>query len=102
MTGQPTRITLVLVAALIVGISGCATTAQVEEAMSMARQVQSDAAAARDAAGAAARTAEEAKRAAAGAQGTAESARSAADQANACCAANTEKLDRMFKESMRK
>ena len=97
------RLAIVLLVGLIVGMSGCATTSpQLEEAMDMARQAQSDAVAARDAASAAARAAEEAKRAASAAQRTAAAAQSAAEQANGCCAVNSEKLDRMFQESMRK
>ena len=101
MKSSSKRAALILLTAMTVALSGCATTS-VNEAMEMARAAQSDAAAARDAANSVAnavataqRTAEDAKRAAMAAQ-------SAADAANNCCAANSEKIDRMFKESMRK
>ena len=53
----------------------------------------------RDAASAAAN---EAKTMASSAQSAADAAKRAADQANACCSANTEKMDRMFKSSQKK
>ncbi|MDH3646795.1 MAG: alanine-zipper protein [Gammaproteobacteria bacterium] len=103
MKVTPSRVALVLMAGLI-GMSGCATTSptQLDEVMEMARQAQSDAVAAREAASAAARAAEEAKRTASAAQSAISSAQSAADYASSCCAANSEKLERMFRESMRK
>ena len=46
--------------------------------------------------------AEEAKRIAANAQNTANSAAQAASQAQACCAANTDRIERMFERTMSK
>lgn len=95
------RAILVLIAAMSVGLTGCATT-QVEEAMSMARQAQADATAAREAASKAASAASAAERTAMDAKRAAMAAQSAAESAGNCCAANSEKIERMFKESMRK
>ena len=101
----PIRRTLVVAtAAALVGLSGCATVTQeqLDEAMSMARQAQSDANAAKQAASAAQQTANEARSTASAAQRAASAAQGAADSANSCCSANSEKLERMFRESMRK
>ncbi|NND60479.1 MAG: hypothetical protein HKN49_09455 [Gammaproteobacteria bacterium] len=104
MKALSSRVLVILTAGLVVGLSGCATvtTEQLNEAMTMARQAQSDAASAKQAATSAARAAEEAKRTASAAQSAAAAAQSAASQANNCCTMNSEKIERMFKESMRK
>jgi hypothetical protein len=103
------RLALTAALALMVGMTGCASTdavkkaqATADEAKSMASQAASDAAAAKTAATAAESTAADAKRMAANAQNTANSAAQAAAGAQSCCNANTEKLDRMFKKSMSK
>ena len=101
MKSNLNRAALVLLAAMTVGLSGCATTS-VNEAMEMARTAQADAAAARDAANSAASAVAAAERAAVQAMRAAMDAKSAADAANNCCAVNSEKIDRMFRESMRK
>lgn len=104
MTIFQRRLTSLLAAALLLGLGGCATVTeeQLNEAMSMARQAQQDAAAAKQAAGSAQRAADEAARTAQAAQRTATAAQSAAADANKCCAANSEKIERSFRESMRK
>ena len=76
---------LVLAATLT---AGCATTGQLDE-------VKKEAAAA-SAAAAAAQTA------ATAAQATAAQAQASASDANSCCQANTERLERAFKHSLRK
>ena len=97
----------VLTAALAaaMGLAGC-TNAQLEqevsEVRSIAQQAASDAAAAKSTAEAANTAAADAKRMAANAQNTAQSAAQAASAAQACCNANTEKLERMFRKSMAK
>lgn len=65
----------------VTGISGCATTRDLDKIESQLASIQ----AAADAAAA-----------------SAASAQAAADAAQACCNANTEKMDRMFKQSMAK
>ena len=62
-------------------LAGCATTAEVEEARMLAQQAM-DAAKAADS--------------------HAKAAMESADRANACCAANTERLERAMERSMRK
>ena len=104
MTTFQRRFSTILVSALLVGLSGCATVTQeqLDQAMDMARQAQQEAAAARQAAGAAQNTAQEAQRAAQAARTAATAAQSAASEANSCCRANSEKIERSFRESMRK
>ena len=102
MKARSSRILVVMLAGLLVGLAGCTSSQQLEEAMDMARQAQSDAAAARQAASSASSAAAEAKRTADAAARAAQSAQSSADQANSCCNTNSEKIERMFRESMRK
>ncbi len=102
MKARSSRIVAVVMAGLLVGLAGCTTSEQLDQAMEMARQAQSDAAAARQAATSASSAAAEAKRTADAAARAAQSAQSAADQANSCCTTNSEKIERMFRESMRK
>jgi hypothetical protein len=82
---------LMKIAVLIVaaGLSaGCASTSALEEVRAEARQAQA--------------TANDAKSAADAALASANEARSMASQAMACCQANTERLDRVFRRSMYK
>jgi hypothetical protein len=87
-------------AALVCGIafvSGCAsvTTEQLDA-------VRATAEAAQNAAQEAQRQANEARQLASGAQSTANQALSAAQDAQACCDATNQRLDRMFEQSQRK
>jgi len=84
----------VLVAAIVLS-AGCASTTEMDQLRSMIEQAQS--------------TADEGVRRAAGAQATADAALQKANEANrsaaqalACCEANSEKIDRMFKKAMQK
>ena len=76
---KTTAAAVVLVA--MTGLSGCATTRDLDALKLMVDKAQA--------------TADAAAAAAAAAQAT-------ADEALACCHANTEKMDRMFKDSMNK
>jgi len=76
---KTTAAAVVLVA--MTGLSGCATTRDLDALKLMVEKAQA--------------TADAAAAAAAAAQAT-------ADQALACCQANTERMDRMFKDSMNK
>lgn len=85
--------------------SGCASTSMqthLDEARQMAQKASQDAAAAMAAAREASSTAASAKSTADSARATAEAARSAAGSAQACCDANTARMERMFKKSMSK
>jgi|SRR6056297_240100 len=77
--------------------SGCATITQEEldAVRTTAEQALSEARAANTGA-------EEAKRIATNAQNTANRAAQAASEAQACCAANTDRIERMFERSMTK
>ncbi len=75
--------------------SGCATTEQLEEVRGIANEALSQAQVANQ-------KADEANAAASNAGATASQALDAAQSAQACCDANTEKLDRMFEKAMRK
>jgi len=86
--------TVALVAGFIAVGAGCANT-EMDEIRSMARE-------AKGAADRAERTAKRAESRATEAQRQAEQALTAANAAQACCTANTEKLNRMFKKSMTK
>lgn len=87
---------LLLVAALA---TGCASTAELEAKVD---QAANDAAAAASAAETARAAADRASQAAAAAQSTADQALSAATEAQACCEANRERMERMFQKSMTK
>jgi len=76
---KTTAAAFVLVA--VTGLAGCATTRDLDALKLMVDKAQA--------------TADAAAAAAASAQAT-------ADEALACCHANTEKMDRMFKQSMNK
>ncbi len=85
--------------------SGCASTsmqAQLDEARQMAQKASQDAAAAMAAAREASSTAASANSMAAAAKQAADAASAAAGSAQACCTANTERMERMFKKSMSK
>ena len=80
--------------------AGCATTGtDVEDTTNRAA---ADAAAAASAAEAARAAADRAAQAAARAQSTADQALAAATEAQACCEANTERMERMFERSQSK
>jgi len=87
---------LVLAAALA---TGCANTGDLEET---ANRAAADASAAAAAAEAARAAADRAAQSAAAAQSTADQALSAAKEAQACCEANRESMERMFQKSMSK
>jgi murein lipoprotein len=96
MSGKVARSMQVTLVALFIGLSaGCAANTEIEGIRSMARE-------AKGAADRAERTAKRAESRATEAQRQAELALTAANAAQACCTANTEKLDRMFKKSMAK
>lgn len=73
---------------VVLGVAGCASTGQVDDAIAKAEAAQRDAAAASEAAAAAQRTADQALSAA-------QAAQASADEAN-------EKIDRAFKKAMEK
>lgn len=69
-------------------LSGCATTGQLEEVRAMAAAAQDSAA--------------KAEQSAASAQATADRAEASAQDANSCCAANSERIERAFQKALRK
>jgi methyl-accepting chemotaxis protein len=81
--------------------TGCATTG-LDEVKATAERAAADAAAAASAAEAARASADRAAQAASSAQSTADQALSAATESQACCEANREAMDRMFRQSMSK
>ncbi|MEM7281856.1 MAG: alanine-zipper protein [Pseudomonadota bacterium] len=86
-------------------VSGCASTSlqdAVDEAKAAAEAARAAAASAQSDAQAASSSANEARNMAAAAQRTADAAQAAAADAKMCCDANSEKLDRMFKNAMSK
>ena len=88
---------------LVLGVaSGCATNAAVNAAQATADNAARDAAAAKSAAEAARAAADSAAQASASAQSTADQALSAATEAQACCDANRDRLERMFQRGMAK
>ncbi len=97
-------------ATLAIGLTaGCATRGSVDEVRAIAEAAQRSAENAQRTAADAQKTANRAQQAAAEAQTGADRAQAAADQAavaagdaNKCCAANTERMDRMFEKSQRK
>lgn len=91
------------VALAAASLTGCAALREdVDRALAMAEQAQTEARSAESTASDAARTARDAQSTAEEALRTAEAAQRAADRANACCNANTDKIDRMFEEMSRK
>ncbi len=96
MSAKMARLTAVALAAMFIAVgSGCASNSEIDEIRSMARE-------AKGAADRAERTAKRAESRATEAQRQAEQALTAANAAQACCTANSEKLNRMFKKSMSK
>jgi hypothetical protein len=89
-------------ALLLVMAAGCSTTAGLDDVKATADRAAADASAAASAAEAARAAADRAGQAAASAQRTADQALSAATEAQACCEANRESLERMFEKSMSK
>jgi len=88
---------------LVLGVaSGCASQAAIDAAQATADNAARDAAAAKSAAEAARASADGAAQAAASAQSTADQALSAATEAQACCDANRDRLERMFQRSQAK
>ena len=81
--------------------AGCATTG-LDDVKATADRAAADAAAAASAAEAARAAADRASQAASAAQSTADQALSAATEAQACCEANRESMERMFQKSMSK
>jgi hypothetical protein len=81
--------------------AGCAS-AGLDDVKATADRAAADAAAAASAAEAARAAADRAAQAASAAQSTADQALAAATEAQACCEANTEKMERMFQKSMSK
>ncbi len=95
---------IVKVSALVLFLglaSGCATTGG-DDVKATADRAAADAAAAASAAEAARAAADSAAQAAANAQSTADRALSAATEAQTCCEANRESMERMFQKSMSK
>ncbi len=82
--------------------SGCVSQAAVDDAAAQASAAARDAAAAKSAAEAARASADSAAQAAASAQSTADQALSAATEAQACCDANRDRMEKMFQKSMSK
>ncbi len=97
---------LAIVAITVGALYGCAghedLEAAIAEAQSTADAAAADAAAALSAANSAKSTADSASSAASAAQRDADAAYNLATEANDCCEANTDRLDRMFKKSMQK
>ncbi|HKJ09015.1 MAG TPA: Lpp/OprI family alanine-zipper lipoprotein [Gammaproteobacteria bacterium] len=79
----------------VLGLSGCASTSELEKVRAMAQQAQNTAQQAQQSADQAMNTAKQA-------QSTADAAAKSADKANQCCKHTNEKIDRMFKKSMYK
>ncbi|MDX1482062.1 MAG: Lpp/OprI family alanine-zipper lipoprotein [Woeseiaceae bacterium] len=88
---------------LVFGLAaGCAGNQSIEAAQQTADNAARDAAAARSAAEAARAAADSAAQAAASAQRTADQALAAATEAQSCCEANRDRIERMFQQSQRK
>ena len=82
--------------------SGCVSQESVDAAAAKADTAARDAAAAKSAAEAARAAADSAAQAAASAQSTADQALAAATEAQACCDANRDRMEKMFQKSMSK
>jgi len=89
-------------ALLLVLATGCVSQQAVDDATATADRAAADASAAASAAEAARAAADRAGQAASAAQRTADQALSAATEAQACCEANRESMERMFQKSMSK
>ena len=90
------------VAAVVTLGAGCASTDVMDAMQADIESLKGATAAAQDTAAGAASDAEAARAEAGQASRTANRALSAAREAQACCAANSEKIERMFKKSMMK
>ena len=90
------------VAAVVVFGAGCASTDELNAMRSDIESLKGATAAAQETASGAMSDAEAARAEAGQASRTANRALSAAREAQTCCAANSEKIDRMFKKSMMK
>jgi len=91
-----------ITAGMLFGCSHADLEGAIADAQSTADAAAADAAAALSAANSAKSTASSAQSAANAAQKDADAAYSLASDASACCEANTDRLDRMFKKSMQK
>lgn len=95
-----------IVAAALVLAAGCTDLkplqSDIDSLKSQVSKLQGDVDSAKTAADGASRSAASAAEAAKAAQGTANQAVSAAQAGQACCDANSEKIDRMFKKSVSK
>ncbi len=89
-------------ALFVVLSAGCATTSQLNDVKATADRAAADAAASASAAEAARAASDRAAQAASAAQSTADQALAAATKSQACCEANRESMERMFKKSMSK
>ena len=89
-------------ALFVVMAAGCASTSALNDVKATADRAAADAASAASAAEAARAAADRASQTASAAQSTADQALAAATEAQACCEANTEKMERMFQKSMSK
>ena len=88
---------------LVLGVaSGCASQSSIDAAQATADAAARDAAQAKSAAEAARAAADSAAQSAASAQSTADQALAAATEAQACCDANRDRLERMFQRSQAK
>ena len=92
---MPRALAAVVVVAGMGIASGCANTEEMNELRQMASDAMTAAQQAQGAANRAQSTAD-------GAASQAAEAMRRADEANACCKANTERMNRMFKKSMQK
>lgn len=90
------------VAAVVALGAGCASSRDVDALRADVETLKASASAAQDTAAGAASDAEAARAEAGQASRTANRALSAAREAQTCCAANSEKIERMFKKSMMK
>lgn len=89
--------------AAVTGLAlGCASTQELDEIRSIAEEAQRTAQQAENTANAAQSTAQEAQETAAQAQDAADRAHRLAEDAQQCCRANEEKIDRMFEKSQQK
>ena len=86
---------LALIALFAVGLSGCASTQDMDSVKAMAVQAQQTAQQLQD-------QVKKAQDDAAAALAAAQKAEQKADDAQSCCTANTERMDRMFKKLQQK
>ncbi len=89
------RIAAVSVAAVLLGLGGCATTKTIDELKDRVANLEAQVTDNTSKADSALATAEEAK-------ATADDAKATAEEAGACCVRNSERLDRMFEKAQMK